>query len=110
MCSARRQLTEANQQLELEQKALDTRAQTFRGLVAKMEFLEDVPQQTVAPLKRAVEHVSTLRESFQHMDAIQEQIEDDTRQFKKAKLATRSTFRTWSRHCSVESSIRRLIH
>lgn len=88
-----RQLTEENQRLELERQALDSRAKRFREVAAKVAFLEDAPRETVAPLKRAVEHISSLRESFQHMDDIQTQIEEDTRQFKRQKLATRASFR-----------------
>jgi hypothetical protein len=88
-----RQLAEDNQRLRLERQALDAQAARFRDVAARVDFLEDAPHETVAPLQRAVEHISSLRESFEHMDVIQTQIEEDTRQFKRQKLATRASFR-----------------
>lgn len=88
-----RQLAEDKQRLQLERQALDAQAARFRDVAARVDFLEAAPREAVAPMQRAVEHISNLRESFEHMDVIQTQIEEDTRQFKRQKLATRASFR-----------------
>ncbi|KAG1704305.1 hypothetical protein DVH05_006313 [Phytophthora capsici] len=88
-----RELTASNQQLEMEKKALDQRTQHFQDLVAQVAFLDDVPERTISPLKRTAEHISALHEAFVQMDIIQTALEEDTRKFKKSKVATRGSFR-----------------
>ncbi|ETI45162.1 hypothetical protein F441_10088 [Phytophthora nicotianae CJ01A1] len=88
-----RELTASNQRLEMEKKALDQRTQHFQGFVAQVAFLDDVPEQTISPLKRTAEHISALHDAFLKMDSIQAALEEDTRQFKKSKVATRGSFR-----------------
>ncbi|RLN88401.1 hypothetical protein BBJ28_00004306 [Nothophytophthora sp. Chile5] len=88
-----RELSAANQRLELEQKALDDRTLQFQGLITQVAFLEDMPERAVSPLKRTVEHISALHDAFQQMDGIQTALEEDSRQFKRSKVATRGTFR-----------------
>ncbi|KAF4127979.1 Mis12 protein [Phytophthora infestans] len=88
-----RELTASNQQLEMEKKALDLRAQRFQGLVSQLAFLDDVPERTISPLKRTAEHISALQDAFLRMDSIQAALEEDSRQFKKSKVATRGSFR-----------------
>ncbi|KAG7388804.1 hypothetical protein PHYPSEUDO_011823 [Phytophthora pseudosyringae] len=88
-----RELTASNQRLEMEQKALDQRTQHFQGIVSQVAFLDDIPERAVSPLKRTAEHMSALHEAFLQMDSIQAALEEDSRQFKKSKVATRSSFR-----------------
>ncbi|CAH0482688.1 unnamed protein product [Peronospora belbahrii] len=87
-----RELTAANQQLELEQKALDERTQRFQGLIAQIAFLDDVPKQAILPLKRTAEHISALHDAFLRMDTIQATLVEDSRQYKRSKVATRGSF------------------
>ncbi|KAF1789626.1 Centromere protein Mis12 [Phytophthora cactorum] len=88
-----RELTASNQRLETEKKALDQRTQHFQGLVSQVAFLDDVPERTISPLKRTAEHISALHDAFLRMDSIQAALEEDSRQFKKSKVATRDSFR-----------------
>ncbi|KAG2841727.1 hypothetical protein PC119_g4729 [Phytophthora cactorum] len=88
-----RELTASNQRLEMEKKALDQRTQHFQGLVSQVAFLDDVPERTISPLKRTAEHISALHDAFLRMDSIQAALEEDSRQFKKSKVATRDSFR-----------------
>jgi hypothetical protein len=88
-----RELTASNQRLELEQKALDERTRRFQSLVTQVAFLDDVPERAITPLKRTAEHISALHEAFLQMDSIQAALEEDSRQFKRSKVATRGSFR-----------------
>ncbi|KAK1945646.1 hypothetical protein P3T76_002694 [Phytophthora citrophthora] len=88
-----RDLTASNQRLEMEKNALDQSTQHFQGLVKKVAFLDDVPERAISPLKRTAEHISALHEAFLQMDSIQTALEEDSRQFKKSKVATRGNFR-----------------
>ncbi|GMF09177.1 unnamed protein product [Phytophthora lilii] len=88
-----RELTASNKRLEMEQKALDERTQHFQGLVSQVAFLDDVPERAISPLKRTAEHISALHDAFLQMDSIQAALEEDSRQFKRSKVATRGSFR-----------------
>ncbi|KAL3668885.1 hypothetical protein V7S43_006174 [Phytophthora oleae] len=88
-----RELTASNQRLEMEKKALDQSTQHFQGLVTQVAFLDDVPERAISPLKRTAEHISALHEAFLQMNSIQAALEEDSRQFKKSKVATRGSFR-----------------
>ncbi|CAH0490285.1 unnamed protein product [Peronospora farinosa] len=88
-----RDLTVANQRLELEQKALHERTQHFRDLVTRVAFLDDIPERAILPLKRTAEDISALHEAFLQMDSIQTALEEESRQYKRSKVATRGSFR-----------------
>ncbi|KAH7484342.1 hypothetical protein KRP22_005513 [Phytophthora ramorum] len=88
-----RALSASNQRLELEQEALDERTKHFQDIVDKVAFLDDVPERAISPLKRTVEHISALHEAFLQMDSIEAALGEDSRQFKRSKMATRGSFR-----------------
>ncbi|KAL4133127.1 hypothetical protein PRIC2_003448 [Phytophthora ramorum] len=88
-----RALSASNQRLELEQEALDERTKHFQDIVDKVAFLDDVPERAISPLKRTAEHISALHEAFLQMDSIEAALGEDSRQFKRSKMATRGSFR-----------------
>ena len=87
-----RELTVTNQRLELEQRSLAERAHHFQGLLSKVAFLDDVRERALLPLKRTAEHVTALRNALLQMDSVQATLEEDVRQYKRSKVATRGTF------------------
>ncbi|KAF4321435.1 hypothetical protein BBO99_00001235 [Phytophthora kernoviae] len=99
-----RELTASNQRLEFEQKALDERTQHFQGLVTQVAFLDDVPERTISPWKRTSEHISSLHDAFLQMDSIQAALEEDSRQFKRSKVATRGSFRNLRKRFTARTS------
>ncbi|KAG7397038.1 hypothetical protein PHYBOEH_001316 [Phytophthora boehmeriae] len=99
-----RELTASNQRLKLEHKALDERTQLFQSLVTQVAFLDDVPERTISPLKRTAEHISTLRDAFLQMDSIQAALEEDSRQYKRSKMATRGSFRNLRKRFTARTS------
>ncbi|KAJ8571761.1 hypothetical protein ON010_g5071 [Phytophthora cinnamomi] len=99
-----RELTASNQRLELEQKALDKRTQQFQELVSQVSFLDDMPERAISPLKRTAEHISSLHEAFLLMDGIQAALEEDSRQFKRSKVATRGSFRNLHKRFTARAS------
>ncbi|GMF29695.1 unnamed protein product [Phytophthora fragariaefolia] len=99
-----RELTASNQRLELEQKALDKRTRDFQEFVSQISFLDDVPERTISPLKRTAEHISSLHEAFLEMDSIQAALEEDSRLFKRSKVATRGSFRNLHKRFTARAS------
>lgn len=99
-----RELTASNQRLELEQKALDQRTQQFQEYVSQVSFLDDIPERAISPLKRTAEHISALHEAFLQMDNIQAALEEDSRQFKRSKVATRGSFRNLHKRFTARAS------
>ncbi|CAI5737353.1 unnamed protein product [Hyaloperonospora brassicae] len=87
-----RELTVTNQRLELEQRSLAERTHHFQGLLSKVAFLDDVRERALLPLKRTAEHVTALRSALLQMDSVQATLEEDVRQYKRSKVATRGTF------------------
>ncbi|TMW57936.1 hypothetical protein Poli38472_013410 [Pythium oligandrum] len=88
-----RELQGETQRLTLEEKALEFRTKHFKGVVAKLDFLEQISASTIKPLKRTVEKVAALHESLQVMDEVQTALEEDTKAFKRKKMETRDTYR-----------------
>ncbi|KAE8915843.1 hypothetical protein PF005_g10066 [Phytophthora fragariae] len=99
-----RELTASNRRLELEQKALDQRTQQFQEYVSQVSFLDDIPERAISPLKRTAEHISALHEAFLQMDSIQAALEEDSRQFKRSKVATRGSFRNLHKRFTARAS------
>ncbi|KAF1777655.1 Centromere protein Mis12 [Phytophthora cactorum] len=81
---------------EREERKVDTQ---LKRCVA---FLDDVPERTISPLKRTAEHIRRFTTHFWRMDSIQAALEEDSRQFKKSKVATRDSFRNLRKRSQQE--------
>lgn len=88
-------LTEKRLRLELEHRALADNAKKFTNFASEMQFLDHIPSQAVSPLKRAVDQVAALHGSFKLIDNIQQRLEDETREFKRAKTESRASLGTF---------------
>ncbi|KAI9912921.1 hypothetical protein PsorP6_005596 [Peronosclerospora sorghi] len=99
-----RDLTAKNQRLEMEQKALDRSTQHFQNLVTELAFLDDVSERTVLPLKRCAENISALREAFQQMEDIKRELESESREYKRSKVATRGTFQNLRKRFTAKTA------
>ncbi|KAL7694620.1 putative centromere protein Mis12 [Plasmopara halstedii] len=99
-----RELTATNQQLDMEKQVLEQRTQHFQALVSRVAFLDDVPERTIVPLKRTAEHISALHEAFVQIETIKAELEEDTRQYRKSKIATRGSFRNLHRRFTARTA------
>uniref|UniRef100_A0AAV1TKU0 Uncharacterized protein n=1 Tax=Peronospora matthiolae TaxID=2874970 RepID=A0AAV1TKU0_9STRA len=99
-----RELTVTNQRLELEQRSLAERTRHFQGLLSKVTFLDDVRERAILPLKRTAEHVTTLRQALLQLDTVQATLEEDVRQYKRSKVATRGTFHNLRKRFAARSA------
>uniref|UniRef100_M4B4X9 Uncharacterized protein n=1 Tax=Hyaloperonospora arabidopsidis (strain Emoy2) TaxID=559515 RepID=M4B4X9_HYAAE len=99
-----RELTVTNQRLELEQRSLAERTRHFQGLLSKVAFLDDVRERAILPLKRTAEHVTALRKALLQLDDVQATLEEDVRQYKRSKVATRGTFHNLRKRFAARSA------
>lgn len=100
----RLQLSEETQQLELQHQALDAKVDHFQKIVQQIDFIEQAPTTTLSLLGRTVENLPALQESLQRMSSITALLEHESAQFKRQRLDTRNSYRTYSLRLRFSSS------